>query len=450
MRPTAAASIVLLIFQAGVFAADPEPLSLNEALRRALQKATAVRIAEKTLVDADLLIREAYSNLWPRVTGSAAYTRFPQEISLEFEGNEAVIQPLDTKTFGLRVEQPLYQSRVKPLGRAARENMNSVRQAFMNSVNELAYGVGDLYFAVLTAGETIRIVRESEKNRARHLEVVSAKFAVGELPETSVLEAEYALESVELKAAEARHSLENLETAFRILLRLEEERRLVPPELKEVPRTPDALDAGRWLPAARENHPVLRELRFLRHSTRFMHDAVRAEFYPSFSAFFNLDYNPEVTAFSPERDTWTAGVSLSWPFFERGTRLIRLRRTRNQISLLERRIEREEERIENAVTKILNAMKTVLKSMEAHDKQIRLAEKIFELRKEQLNVGLATSTDVLDAETDYLAARIARNLDGYRLKRHYLELLKETGALIPYFELEEFSARLAEDALEQR
>ena len=95
------------------------------------------------------------------------------------------------------------------------------------------------------------------------------------------------------------------------------------------------------------------------------------------------------------------------------------------------------ETVQRSIHEIRNDINTTQKSLEVNKKQILLAQKNFELMKEQYDVGLATSKDVLDANTSLISAELSETIDRYNLTRLYINLINETGQLLPYLSIDE-------------
>ena len=111
---------------------------------------------------------------------------------------------------GLTLEQPIFQYRVRNLGKASRSNLESSYQQFYFSMSETVFRVSKLYFLILSGVKTVSIMEESEKDIGKHRDLIYERYNVGELPETAYLEAEYEFEKSELEVLKAKNMLKKI------------------------------------------------------------------------------------------------------------------------------------------------------------------------------------------------------------------------------------------------
>lgn len=414
--------ITLLIFPEEVL------LSLENVLNRIIKESTSLKLIKMEIKGSELLVKDAYSNIWPLVTGSAVYNRFYEEVAFSTEGQTVIVQPETSKTLGFHVEQPLFQYRVLGLAKAADHSLVSVLEKYNSHIDNAIYLVSHMYLNILSLETSLVILKESLKNVKLHLKTVKGRYEVGELPETSILQAEYEVEENELNILKLSNNRDNLKENLKIIIHFQENFSLMKPGFKVAPQL-KTYSVAHWMQIAKEKRNDLKEIRSRIISFDFLKKSVKAEYYPSFKAFFNMDYNLDTTVFSPDKSTWVGGIKMDWIFFERGGRKVRIQKYDNVLKAEKLNLLLKEEEIQKNIFQNINEMKTILKNQKVHEKQIKLVDKYLQLRKEEFRVGLASNSEVLEANTFLVSAKLSENIDEYDLLLNYIGLLKETGQL---------------------
>ena len=179
----------------------------------------------------------------------------------------------------------------------------------------MLYRVSEIYLMILAADDSVSIFEESVENLRQHRDLSKARHEVGEVPETAYLQAEYELGKAELDLLESQTTRDDLKESLRILIHWKGSFTVVTPEFtddldKEGTYTLDTL-----VRKAEKKRPDLFEAKAQMKTAKALKNATLAEFAPTLSAFFEWDYNFDTTAFSPQEQTWLAGLSVNWAIF---------------------------------------------------------------------------------------------------------------------------------------
>ncbi|MDP8218891.1 MAG: TolC family protein [Candidatus Theseobacter exili] len=429
--------LILFVLSAGLVCAseDVTVLTYQEVCRRAVERATGLKLAGKGVTDARIMTKSAYTNLWPKINGSFNYTRFKDEIAFEIEGMQAVIQPGSTSSMKLNADMPLIQIRVPVLIRAANFNLIGEQEKLRKALGDLLFNVSELYLMILAAEDSVSIFKESVENLRQHRDLSKARYEVGEVPETAYLQAEYELGKAELNLLESQTTRDDLKESLRILIHWKGDFNAVTPDFPDDPGKSGSFEFSELLEKAEKMRPDLFEARAQMMTARALKKATLAEFAPTMSAFFEWDHNFNTSAFSPEDQTWLAGLSVNWAIFERGSRFTTIKKYENQYETAELNLQLLMEQARRSIFLVLNDIETTGKSLLVNNKQIEFAKRNFELVTEQYKVGLATSMNVLEANTFLISAKMSATIDSHNLTRLYLNLLNETGELLSFLSI---------------
>ncbi len=293
-------------------------LSLSDAIGMGLAYNKSL---QATVLDREIArgrVVEAWSEVLPRVTAIAGYNRLdevatfdvgPQEISLGFEDNYSV---------DLQVTQPLFRGpRAGAALRGARVlallSDETVRGATHGTIHEVARG----YLDVLLAQRLHEVYEEAVRSAQAQLVDVEHKSAQGMASRFDVLRSQ--VEVATFKAEMIRHRngvslararlLKSMGVSQESMVMLSDKLvyQSVKPELETAVRT------------AFENRPELFQAEL---GVLLQQEAVRATrsaYWPSVDAVFTERFakpDPHDSTSNDWGDSWTFGVSMTWPIFD--------------------------------------------------------------------------------------------------------------------------------------
>jgi outer membrane protein TolC len=427
-------------------AADaPIPLTLNEAIRMAVEKNLDVRAElynpaqfeadinrNKAIYDPLLILQTNYSDSTVPSTTTGSYGRmFQANASLgqlfwtgatatagfnnAFNSINAInmLSNYWESSLGVTVSQPL----LKNFGRentdininisrfskfASLEHFNTL---LLNTVTQ----VRNEYFKLYSLREQLQVAKNSLELARKILSDTKAQVAAGVLPAMEIINAEFGVYSREKELIDTEKAVSDEVDVLRLLLQVKENGDIVTvdlprhdnyvvnedSELKRAMDRPDIKEQRRNLDIA--------ELQTRVFNTRLQPDL-------SFSAsasLVGLDHtytrNME-TLTSADNPAWSLGLTFTYPLgnnaAENDYRKSRLKteQTAVQIRSLE----------ESAANDVKSAIRGIISSF----KQIAVSERGRAYAEERLkaylrkkDVGLATNKDVLDVENDLVAAK---------------------------------------------
>ena len=446
MRLPALLACALMCLPSFATAADaPIPLSLNEAIRMAVEKNLDVRAElynpaqfeadinrNRAIYDPLLTLQTNYSDstvpsattlnygrmfqanaslgqlFWTGATATASFDN-PYNSTSIIGGSSNYWE----SSLGVTVTQPL----LKNFGRentdininisrfskyASLEHFNTI---LLNTVTQ----VRNEYFKLYSLREQLQVAKTSLELARRILNDTKAQVAAGVLPAMEIINAEFGVYSREKDLIDAERAVSDEVDVLRLLLQIKEKGDIVTVDLprhdpyevnedSEIKRAMDRPD----IKEQRRNLDIA-ELQTRVFNTRLLPDL-------SFSAsasLVGLDHtyprNIE-TLTSTDNPAWSLGLTLTYPLgnnaAENDYRKSRLKteQTAVQIRSLE----------ESAANDVKSAIRGIISSY----KQIAVSERGRAYAEERLksylrrkDVGLATNKDVLDVENDLVAAR---------------------------------------------
>ncbi len=411
---------------------DAVHLSLSDAIARGL--ASSHRLAEardrRDQSRARVDVNRAAD--MPEVSLLAGYqrTNHVEEFAIVRPfGLSQVIYPDVPDNYRTRLDfaWPIYTGgRTDALTRAAQAEADASESDLLAAQADLRLEITRAYWAYLTATEAVRVVDEAVKRAAAHLADVRNLLAVGLISPADVLSTEAQHSREQGLLIEARNTFENTATDLRRLVDLPAETEVVLEARIDEPSPPLA-DIDVLILEARKTRPERQadEHRIAAAGERT--NAARAGRLPMFSVLAGYDYaRPNPRIFPREaswQDSWDVGVNLSWSLWDGGRVSAAVAEATASHGAAEERLAEFDSQLEADVRSRRRDLESAQAAVLAASDAVRSAEEARRVQSERFSAGLATSTDVRDADVAALQAGLDRTraLASVRLAEARLE-----------------------------
>lgn len=423
MKRTAALIVATLAFAGPVRAQGPggAPFALRLTLEDAVARGVAAshRLAEASArVDAARAVTdERHASALPAVTAIGGYTRtnHVNTFGILLPNNQLkIIYPdiPDNYRTRLDVQWPIYTGgRVDALERAARAEAAAGAEDVAAARSDLRLEITRAYWALVTAREAVRVVDAAVDRVKAHVQDVRNQFDVGLLPPNDIASAEAQLSRQQMLAVQARTQRDVADIELARLVdappgtTIEPAVSLDPPT--RVATTPDALIAE-----AREQR---RERAALATRVESAHDrvvAAAAGRLPAIGVGGGFDYARPNPRIFPRKEAWAtswdASVNVSWPVFDGGRVRGEMAETAAQERAARERLAEFDAALAAAVRQRARELDASGAAIEAAAAGVRSATEARRVVSDRFHQGVATSTDVLEAQVALLQAELDR------------------------------------------
>jgi outer membrane protein len=211
-------------------------------------------------------------------------------------------------------------------------------------------------------------------------------------------------------SVQARAAREVAEADLARLVGLDPSTRIAPAASLELPEAGRAFDA--LLTEARERRPERRALEQRVAAAESRARAAGAGRRPTIAVAGGVDYarpNPRIFPRIGEwRESWDAGVNVSWPLFDGGRVRSELAEASAGVRVLQARLAEFDSLVALEVRQRLSELESSRAALDAADVSIRAATEARRVIGERFAAGVATSTDVVDAQVAILQAQLDR------------------------------------------
>jgi outer membrane protein TolC len=414
--------VVTCIYLSGpAFAQPPSaqpPLSLTveDAVSRGL--VSSHRIAEVTARHeaTEAVIGQRRAPMLPQVAALAAYTRtnHVDPFGILLPGNQLrVIYPdvPDNYRTRLDVQYPLYTGgRLQALTEAARKDSAATSEDIDALRADLTLEITRAFWNLVVADESSRVVEESLTRTSAHLRDVRNQLEAGLVPPSDVLSVEAQESRQRMLNIQARSSRDVAEAELGRVIGVEPGTPIRPSAVLApigVDTTFDAL-----VGQARERRADRQALLDRLTGAELRQRAAAAGNRPSIGVGGGVDYarpNPRIFPRQEAwKESWDASVNLSWPLFDGGRTSAEIAEAVAARRGIQARLDELDSVISLEIRQRIAEIQSSRAAIAAAEDAVRAATEARRVIGERFTAGVATSTDVLDAQMAVLQASLDR------------------------------------------
>ncbi len=416
------AVILVLIVAAGAVA-QPVHVTLEGAVRSAVQHNHELVAARHEVDKAHAQLREAWGYALPSIDMSGTYTRalkkpvffFPNifDSTAMAHGDVVPIEIGSDHSFDLTftVTQTLFNSAVFTGVGTAGIYLDAAEEVYRAKEAEVIAGARKAYYGVLLAREVREMLRSNLENARENLHNVTVLTNGGLLSEYDRIRAEVGLANIGPEVTRAENdydlSLNNLKIAMGISVEREV---VVDGTLEFVP-----VDEGivREAPeSVLETNPSLSALRYQRKVNDAYAEVERANYLPVLTAFGNYQLQAQKNDLRiSTRDfvrSAVVGVSLSLNIFNGFRTNQRVEQATLESRKTDEQIAGAEMVLQTAVQSTIMTLGRARESIKAQEKTVEQAERGYRIATTRLTTGSGTQLEVNDAQLALTRAKANR------------------------------------------
>lgn len=282
---------------------------------------------------------------------------------------------------------------------AGRENLRRVESQVLATVIQA-------YVDVRRDQEALRIRQENVQVLQRQLEESKARFEVGEITRTDVAQSEARLAASQALLQSAMAQLAISRSNYAAVVGQN------PGELAPEPSLASMLpaDVDKAFDVAEQNNPQIRSAEYAAQASRSRVTAAKAEHMPSVSIGGSLGWSGVAEPFQREDLTRavTGRATVTVPLFSGGlvSSRVRAQVERNNADRIS--VETARRSVLQSVTQSWNQLTAARANIGSTEQQVRAARIAAEGTRQEQQVGLRTTIDVLNAEQELRSAELSQ------------------------------------------
>lgn len=392
-----------------------QTFTLEESISTGLKNSKELKISKSKVVNSDAKITEFSSQMFPRLSLAASYSRLSDvpafEIQTPIFPQPIKIQDAILNNYGVRLSlnQPLFTGfRLSSLKSAAEYNNQAEELKYNADVNNYALSIQTAFWNFYKAKELKNLAEENLNLANQHLEETKNFFKNELVTKNDLLKLEVQVSNAELNLVDAKNNLDLARIHFNksIGIDLNTNSDIETPEIDSEKNN---YDPENLISEAKQQRDELKSVEYRLKASDEGVTAAGSNWYPNIYLFGNFYYNRPNQRYQPLEDkfddSWDAGVTLSWDLWNWGYNSSQTSQaeqvkvqTENNLQLLNDAVEVEVYRTYLNYSKAYDRITISKKAVEQADENYRIT-------KEKYEAQVATSTDLIDAEVSMLQAK---------------------------------------------
>ena len=406
--------IMFILFASSLFAQE-RVLTLQESLEIGLKNSKDLKISQSRVNYSDAKLSEINSQFLPQFKLFGNYTRLSDNIpafeftSPFFPNAIRVSEPLyNNYTFKLGFTQPLFTGfKLLSSRSAAKYNLQASESDYSKEQNEVAFNIYNAYWNYYKAEEVRNVIAQTLQQIENHLRDTRNFYEQGLVSNNDLLKLEVQYSNTQLMLIEAENNLKIAKIAFNKELGIDLDAQT------KVAATEKSMslvnyDLSEIINEAINNRYELKSLAYRVEGSKEGITAAKSSLFPSVYLSGNYYYSNPNPRFQPAKDefnyNWDVGVTLSWDVWNWGLTSSQVSQAEQTKIQLETNYDQLKENIRMEVhSNYLNLLKTEEK-VKVNKIALEQALENYRITAEKYNLQLASSTDLIDAETLKLQA----------------------------------------------
>jgi len=411
-KKTSTILVILFLVSALTTQAQPQRITINDAVEIALSNNRQVRLARLDMDQSRQKVREAYGYMMPEISLEGNYirnTRLPvfylpsDFFGVPGGGNMPVkIGEKNVYEGYVHLQMPLYNAAVYPgirateaIQKASAEELNVVRSKTIASVKKA-------YFDVLVARQHLQLSEQSIK-RARHrLQDVRLLYEQGFAADVDTMTAYLGVETQLPIRLKLKNSVDNALSNLRFIMGVEQKTDVILIDSLDYHMEPIPIHVDEAYDMALRSRP---EIASLQQSVRGANEQRNISFasrFPAVSLFGQYKIESQAPDFRFSDYQWPksslVGLQLSIPVFSGFRNDARDQQARIGVRKAKQQLSELKEYIYLEVKLAYNALVEARENIGVQEKTVALAERNYSMVSSRMKNGLSKLSDLLDAE----------------------------------------------------
>ncbi len=393
-----------------------EVFTLEESIKIAVERSLSILSAEEEIKVKEFEERSSKADFYPKLSTSYSYTRLDNDTVNDSKFTTYLYNPVtdshspkdysalekNTYELNLTATQPLFTGwRLTITHDLASLGVDTAKIQKEIVIQDLILNIKSAYFGILQAEKLEKVARQAVGQLEAHLRVSQAFYDEGIIAKNDLLETEVQMAEARLNFIRATNRGEIARSLFNKLLRRGLNKKVTIKDILDY--HPVRLTLDQCMERAELNRPEIKEVSLNIVSAKKGVGLSKSSYYPTVNLIGNyqrknddilLDSDP-----GEDADNLTMILKGEWIFWEWGKKRSDVAAARSKLAKAKYLLNEIKDNIQLEVKDAYLYLRDAEKSIQVANTAIVQAEENFRMNEERYKQQVATSTDVLDAQT---------------------------------------------------
>ncbi|HUL43521.1 MAG TPA: TolC family protein [Bacteroidota bacterium] len=412
--------MVLILMPAALLAQMPQQLTLDGAIQIGLERSKLLSVSRAKVDAASARSGEAHAGLLPSLSVSGGYSRLsdvpPFEIPAGEFGNPQpiVISPVVLDNYASRVtlQQPLFTGFKLHSNAAAAEYLAKAGESdYKNDESDVLLNITSAYWSLYQALETKKLSDENVTRLQTYHKDTENLMKAGLSTRNDLLKIEVQLSNAQLTQIDAANDVQvammNLNNAIGQPIETQIQPASVPGDTTMIN---DIAQYSNLLAQAFSARPDMQAMQSRLEASKASVTAAQGNYFPQIFLTGDYYYNRPNARYQPTLDefksTWDIGVQVQFDLWNWGATSSQVDQARAALSENQILYEQMKDNVSLEVRRNLLAIRRAKEKIAVAKVGVDEAEESVRTTGDKYRSGLATSTELLDADVALLQAKI--------------------------------------------
>ncbi|MGV3508698.1 MAG: TolC family protein [Sphingobacteriaceae bacterium] len=424
----------LLLFSAAGTKAQTVNLTLRDALNYALQNNENIKKAKLEILNGEYKTDEIRARALPQLNGTATLTDqliIPQlvvgdqvfKMGRQWNGNA-----------GVQFSQQLFNQQVFTGLKAAKAGESFYNLSAELTEENILQQVATAYYQLLVTREQLKTIDANISSISKIETTVANQFKNGLAKRIDLDRVRVNLTNVKTQREQVANAITQQENVLKFYIGMPVETEVVIPatELNKINTDAQTLSDSFNVGELTQYQLLAKQKELLEYQKK----AAKAEYYPSLSLTGNYGYTSTSDKFdilkggnstATKYDASAIGLSLNIPIFDGNARKSRVKQAEIEIQQIEEDIKNTTNSLNLAHKNANLSIRNNINTINSQRENVVLAKQVYSSTQNNYNNGLATLTDLLNAETSLVDAQNSYNQALLNYKLAEIQLIQSNG-----------------------
>jgi outer membrane protein len=429
---------VNFIITSTAFAQSSQTLTLKEAVNYALQHNISIQTSLLNKQSVDFQVREAKSTARPQIQAMVNYDnnlKLPRTV-LPFNPGGQTPQEQAQPTaveLGTRhnllgqveLQQMIYDQAYWTGLKAVRKSSELNQLEIAQTKEDVAFQVAQAYYLAQVARKQKEIYKSNLDKNLKLLEITGFQYKNGVVQKVD-------LDRIKVNQVNLQTELENLENAYQQSINYL--KYMMGLEQNQAITLADSVQTMGLMPAETQpNFQSRLSIQLLQKNKELeMLDMkyTQSGYYPSLTAFARYSVQNYFIEGQDWFDASTVGIRLNVPIFDGFKKSNKMQQSRIKMQKIDLQVQNQTAFLQMEHSNILNQLRNKQSVITKQNENMQLADEVYQTTNTQYKNGVATLSDLLNAETSLREAQTAYFTALLQAKIAELEYIKSNGYLL--------------------
>jgi len=411
-------NLILLIFLPIYLLAQKNVLTLEDAIKIALENSNQVKLAQLEILKSDEKLVEARSALIPRISASGSYSRYLKKPVLFLPPDSpfgrmtgGVIEiGFDNSYLGaISLQMPLFSWNLYAGIRSALKGKSLAEQAYKSITLKTIADVKKAFYGALLARENYKITKMRVDLAQDNLKNVEKMYRQGIASEYDYISAQVQYQNLLPLLIQAENNLELAKNALKLVLGIDVKEDIeIEGEMKV-----DSLigvDYASSLKDLYEKNPDLKQAELQVELSREIVSLEVSGHLPSLFLTGNLQYQAQANDFNFNQYRWIRttfiGLQIQIPIFNGFGTQARVDQAQASFQQAIERLNFTKQALENELKNTIYRIEQSGRRIKSQKRAVELAELGYKIARKRFESGVGTQLEVSNAEVNLAQARL--------------------------------------------